>query len=244
MDKSSQTKSSSPSSDKQTPERSLQDVVRAFMLYIFVGALWTAAIFFGYYPVKAISGLIPKSSHPVFAMLLLAAASASTLFLIVRMADILGLTSIGFLGGRLDKLVANPKLRSYVRALPIGFHLGVVGVVLVVELFLLPFCQPPGAMVFTVNDRETYTPSSTVFVPAGETLTITAKPVEENTPIRCEWQQAGDAFDSINVTTGCSVTLSVANRNGQGVLTLVSSRWACPQKSFFPIIIQVHDNEQ
>ncbi len=231
-----------PKPSPQDPVFSWGDLARGLGMYLLAWAVIVMAMFFQAIPerLKPIVDLINGSIYPRLAMLVVSLGLTSAVFAAGRLVDI---TSVRFLNVGLDKILSNPKLRAYFRALPLGFHFAVVGVVVLLSFFLLPYCQAPGAVKFSINDVSYFT-GDTVTISSGQSITIIAAPVEEGKTITCEWQQAGNAFDSINVSRGCNVTLSTASHPGQGVLTLVASQQFCSQKAFFPLIIQVEDNGQ
>ncbi len=217
---------------QETSKTDWDDRIKALGLMAFLWVLVSAAVFFGKGFLGEYANLLGRSRYPLLALFFAGGFGSNVLILLVRLADI----GIGAFG----KVLGSPGLRAYVVALPLSAHLFTAAVALGVLLFITPYCSLPAAVHFEVNGQS-YQTGETVPVMPGDVLTIQASPVEQGVDIICQWQQAGAAFDAINATSGCVVTLNIAPRAGQGILTLVASQRFCPQKTFFPLIIQVNN---
>ncbi len=222
------------------------ELMRGIGLYTIIACLIAGMSLMGIMPttIEKLLTLVDNSAFPLAMLGVISIGLTSLLFLIVRAADITisDVLNLNFFG--LNKLLASPKVRPYVRTLPLGFHMIVVVISAVLAFFYLPWCQAPGAVKFTINDT-TYHTGSTVILAPGESITITARPIEEKeTSLSCEWQQAGNIFETINTHQGCSVTLYTTNTSGQGILTLVAGQRFCSKRAFFPIIFQVNADDE
>ncbi len=139
----------------------------------------------------------------------------------------------------LKPLISSDRVRVYLAGLPfwaIGtiFALSLAGL-----LVVFPSCQPPASVLFDVGGA-TLRPGDMLAVKPGDSVTVAVKPIQDDVILSCEWQYAGDAFETLGANNGCEINLEFARRPGEGFLTLLASQDFCSQSSVFSLRVQVN----
>ena len=135
-------------------------------------------------------------------------------------------------------LTSSDRVRAYLAGLPFWAIGTIFAFSLAGLLLVFPSCQPPASVSFDVAGT-TYHPADVLVVKPGDTLTVSVKPIQDDVILSCEWQYAGDAFDTLGANNGCEISLDFASHPGEGFLTLLASQDFCSQSSVFSLRVQV-----
>ncbi len=151
---------------------------------------------------------------------------------------VVGLLRLGIEIPVLKPITSSDRVRAYLAGLPFWAIGTIFAVSLAGLLVVFPSCQPPASVLFDVGGT-TLRPSDLLTVKSGDSLTIAVKPIKEDVILSCEWQYAGDAFDTLGANNGCEIKLEFARRPGDGFLTLLASQDFCSQSAVFSLRVQV-----
>jgi len=177
-------------------------------------------------PVQFITWL-GQSSNPQSALYYFSLALSATILFLLR---------IGVEIPPMKAFISSDKLKPYLSGLPIW----ALGLFWAGSLFgfwgVFPSCQPPVTVNFSVSERDALLkPSDTVKVSAGEVITVTAKPIEDDVTLSCSWEYAGTIFQTIGSQRGCKVSARFNDQHGSGFMTVSVSENFCSQSSIFSL---------
>jgi hypothetical protein len=154
----------------------------------------------------------------------------------------LGLIRLGIEVPPVKTLITSEMARTYITGVPFWVLSAIFAVSVGALLLVFPSCQPPAFVNFYAQGRqEVYRPNDTLVAMPGEFLAITAKPVQEDTILSCNWQYIGDAFETIGASNGCQINLKLSGKPGNGLLTLQASQDFCDQSVVFSLGIKIEN---
>ncbi len=139
----------------------------------------------------------------------------------------------------LKPLISSERVRAYLAGLPFWAIGTIFAISLAGLLLVFPACQPPASVLFDVGGT-TLRPMDVLAVKPGDSVTVAVKPIQDDVILSCEWQYAGDAFETLGANNGCEISLEFARRPGDGFLTLLASQDFCRQSSVFSLRVQVN----
>jgi hypothetical protein len=174
---------------------------------------------------------LSQSPDPQRAVLSFGALVASLLMAIVRLGIKLPL---------LKPVMEADNISKYLAGLPLWAILIILVASVAGLLLVVPSCQPPASVTFTVQGQdELLHPSDVLTVAPGETATILAAPIQEGTILSCNWQYVGNAFQTIGASHGCEINIEFTDQAADGYLTLQASQDFCSQSSVFSLQVLV-----
>lgn len=155
-------------------------------------------------------------------------------------SGILGLLRLGIEVPSIKMWITSETARTYIT----GFPLWALGSIFAVSagalLLVFPACQPPTFVNFYVQGKtDLLRPNDVLVASPREFVAITAKPIQENSILSCNWQYIGDAFETIGASRGCEVNLKLSGQPGNGLLTLQASQDFCNQSSVFSLGVEI-----
>jgi hypothetical protein len=172
---------------------------------------------------------LSQSSNPQQAVLSFGALSAIIFVALLRLGVEIPL---------LKPLISSERVRIYLAGLPFWAIGTIFAVSLAGLLVVFPSCQPPASVTFDAGGN-TLRPADVLVAKPGDTLTVSVKPLQDDVILSCEWQYAGNAFDTLGANNGCEINLDFASHPGDGFLTLLASQDFCSQSSVFSLRVQV-----
>jgi hypothetical protein len=211
--------------------RSVKDVLIGLSVFgvIAVIVIWLA--FIGLLiPVQIIDWL-NNSPDPQQAVIFFGTLTSALILILLR-----GGVAIPFLQRYIPD---TEQSRRYVAGVPLWVMGILIALSLVGLLRVFPACQPPSSVLFEFPDRDTLHPSETLSVKTGQTVSISAKSIEEGMRLHCQWQYAGNAFQMLGTRQGCDIKVEFSPKPGEGFLTLLASNNFCTQSSVFSLPVKV-----
>lgn len=155
-------------------------------------------------------------------------------------SGILALVRLGIELPPIKPLVASEKVRTYLSGLPLWVMGGIFALATISLLVVFPACQAPVTILFSVEGRpDNLYPGGLLIASPGETVAITVHPIQADAIPSCRWQYVGQAFETMSSGYGCEIKVKVAERPGNGLLTLQVSQDFCEQSAVFSLGIQV-----
>jgi hypothetical protein len=136
--------------------------------------------------------------------------------------------------------MASEAVRAYIAGVPLWILASIFAVAIGALFLVFPPCQSPTYVIFRAEGRpDTYRPNGTLLAAPGESLAITAEPIQEDTILSCKWQYIGETFETIGSNSGCQINLKLSDQPGSGWLTLQASQDFCNQSSVFSLEVQI-----
>jgi hypothetical protein len=211
------------------PPKFLVGLVIFLVLWIVI----VAAVRFQILVPRSILNWLGQSPNPQQAVWAFGALVASIIVGLVRLGFQLPLLK--------NNLGESDKISQYLAGMPLWVILIIFVISLAMLLAVFPSCRAPATVSFQIGDRdEVFHPSDVLEISPGESLTITARPLQESDILSCNWQFAGDAFTTIGESHGCEISVEVSNlTESSGFLTLQASQNFCSQNSIFSLQVRV-----
>lgn len=155
-------------------------------------------------------------------------------------SGILGLLRLGIEVPSIKMWITSETARTYITGFPFWALITIFAISVGALLLVFPACQPPAFVNFYVQGKsDLLRPNDVLVATPGEFVAITARPVQENTILSCNWQYIGDAFETIGASNGCEINLKLSGQPGNGLLTLQASQDFCNQSSIFSLGVEI-----
>jgi hypothetical protein len=211
-------------------KRSLKDILIGLTVFgiLAVVVIWLAYIELIIPP--QIIAWLQTSPNPQQAVIAMGTLTSAVILILLRAG-----VAIPFL----QKYIPDTEQsRRYIAGLPLWVMGVLIAASLVGLLAVFPACQPPSSVIFDTAKGSLHS-NETLTVKIGEKVNITAKSIEEGVRLHCQWQYAGNAFQSLGTRKGCDITVEFSPKPGEGFLTLLASNNFCTQSTVFSLPVKV-----